>query len=102
MAARRRRRRARDPAGVRSRGLRKGMIMETTISRDGTPIAFSRLGSGPALVFVDGALCYRASGPSGPLAAQLANHFTVFTYDRRGRGESSNTESYAVEREVED
>lgn len=51
---------------------------------------------------VDGALCYRASGPSGPLAALLTQHFTVFTYDRRGRGESSDTAPYAVEREIED
>ena len=51
---------------------------------------------------MDGALCYRGSGPSGPLAALLAPHFTVFTYDRRGRGDSGNTAPYAVEREVED
>jgi pimeloyl-ACP methyl ester carboxylesterase len=77
--------------------------METAISRDGTPIAYSRLGTGPALVFVDGALCYRASGPSGPLAAQLADHFTVFTYDRRGRGESGNNGAAdPIAREVED
>ena len=77
--------------------------METTVSRDGTPIAFSRVGRGPALVFVDGALCYRASGPSGPLAAQLADHFTVFTYDRRGRGESGNNGAAdPIAREVED
>jgi alpha/beta hydrolase family protein len=76
--------------------------METALSRDNTPIAYSRVGNGPALVFVDGALCYRASGPSGPLATQLASHFTVFTYDRRGRGQSGNTTPVTVEREVED
>ena len=76
--------------------------MHRTVSKDGTPIAFDRSGSGPALILVDGALCYRASGPSGPLAALLAQHFTVFTYDRRGRGDSGNTSPYAVEREVED
>ena len=77
--------------------------METAISRDGTPIAYSRVGRGPSLILVDGALCYRASGPSGPLAAQLADRFTVFTYDRRGRGESGNTTAPdSVGREVED
>ena len=47
--------------------------METTLSKDGTPIAFERTGTGPALILVDGALCYRASGPSRALAAALAD-----------------------------
>jgi pimeloyl-ACP methyl ester carboxylesterase len=76
--------------------------MPTVISKDGTPIAFERSGSGPALILVDGALCYRAFGPMPQLAALLARHFTVFTYDRRGRGESGHTAPFAVEREVED
>src|SRR5437899_7216479 len=76
--------------------------MSTTRSKDGTRIAFEQSGTGPALILVDGALCYRASGPSRPLAAVLAEHFTVFTYDRRGRGESGDTAPYAVAREVED
>lgn len=74
----------------------------TVISEDGTSIAYESRGEGPALILVDGALCYRASGPSQPLAAALAPHFTVFTYDRRGRGESGNTLPYAVDREIED
>src|SRR5262245_38048641 len=76
--------------------------MATIKSKDGTPIAYSKSGAGPALIFVDGALCYRASGPSGPVAELLKEHCTVFTYDRRGRGESGNTLPYAIEREVED
>ena len=76
--------------------------MKKVLSKDGTPIAFDRSGQGPALILVDGALCYRASGPAGPLAALLAPHFTVFTYDRRGRGDSGNAAPYAVEREIED
>jgi pimeloyl-ACP methyl ester carboxylesterase len=76
--------------------------MQKTISKDGTPIAFDRTGRGPALVFVDGAMCYRASGPSRPVAQSLADRFTVFTYDRRGRGDSGNRAPYAIEREVED
>ncbi|MEY9835235.1 alpha/beta fold hydrolase [Streptacidiphilus sp. EB103A] len=74
----------------------------TAISKDGTVIAYERTGSGPAVILVDGALCYRGSGPARPLAAALAGHFTVYTYDRRGRGESGNTLPYAVDREVED
>lgn len=76
--------------------------MEKVHSSDGTLIAFDRSGTGPPLILVDGALCYRASGPMGPLAALLTSHFTVFTYDRRGRGDSGDTAPYAVEREVED
>jgi pimeloyl-ACP methyl ester carboxylesterase len=71
-------------------------------SSDGTAIGFDSSGQGPALILVDGALCHRASGPSGPLAAQLARHFTVFTYDRRGRGDSGDTAPYTVDREIED
>ena len=76
--------------------------MNKLTSSDGTTIAYDRVGSGPAVILVDGALCYRASGPSGPLAERLAEHFTVYTYDRRGRGDSGDTQPYAVEREVDD
>jgi pimeloyl-ACP methyl ester carboxylesterase len=71
-------------------------------SQDGTVIGVSRVGSGPAVVLVDGALCHRGFGPLPALAAALAPGFTVFTYDRRGRGESGDGRPYAVEREIED
>ena len=71
-------------------------------SKDGTSIAYSQVGQGPALILVDGALCYRDFGPDKALAEQLAPHFTVLTYDRRGRGASGDTPPYAAEREVED
>src|SRR6185295_9545582 len=76
--------------------------MKTVTSKDGTIIAYDQIGNGPAVILVDGALCYRASGPNGPLANVLAQNVTVFTYDRRGRGDSTDTQPYAVEREVED
>ncbi|HEU4948911.1 MAG TPA: alpha/beta fold hydrolase [Kribbella sp.] len=76
--------------------------MPVVTSADGTAIAYEQTGSGPALVLVDGAMCYRAAGPMRPLAALLQDNFTVYTYDRRGRGESSDTLPYAVAREVED
>ena len=77
-------------------------MVQTVASKDGTRIAYERAGTGPALIIVDGALCYRASGPSRPLAALLADRFTVFIYDRRGRGDSGDTPPYSLEREVED
>jgi pimeloyl-ACP methyl ester carboxylesterase len=76
--------------------------MKTVQSKDGTIIAFDHTGRGPALILVDGALCHRGFGPLSSLAKLLAPHFTVFRYDRRGRGESSDTAPYSVEREVED
>ena len=76
--------------------------MPVVISKDGTRIGFDREGQGPPLLLVDGAMCYRGSGPMKPLAAKLASHFTVFTYDRRGRGESGDAQPWSVEREVED
>jgi pimeloyl-ACP methyl ester carboxylesterase len=72
------------------------------LSKDGTAIAFERLGHGSPVILVDGALCHRGMGQTGQLAKLLAHHFTVFTYDRRGRGDSGDTSPYAVEREVED
>ena len=76
--------------------------MNKVSSKDGTQIAFDRSGEGPALILVDGAVGSRTFGPMGPLAALLAPHFTVYTYDRRGRGDSGDTAPFAVEREVED
>ena len=74
--------------------------METVTSKDGTTIAFERTGDGPPLVVVGGALNDRAA--AAPLAGELAARFTVMAYDRRGRGDSTETPPYAVEREVED
>jgi dienelactone hydrolase len=71
-------------------------------SKDGTLIAYERSGNGPALILVDGALCSRAFGPSPKLAPLLARHFTVYAYDRRGRGQSGDTQPYSPAREVED
>ena len=76
--------------------------MPQLTSADGTTIAYDRVGAGPPIVLVDGAMCFRGAGPMDALAELLAPHFTVFTYDRRGRGESTDTAPYAVEREVED
>jgi pimeloyl-ACP methyl ester carboxylesterase len=79
-----------------------GTIMQKVKSKDGTQIAYDRQGEGPALILVDGALCFRSFGPMPELASLLAPHFTVYNYDRRGRGESGDTKPFAVEREVED
>jgi pimeloyl-ACP methyl ester carboxylesterase len=83
-------------------GATSSPLARRTISKDGATIAFDRRGQGFPLILVDGALCYRGVGESGRLAALLAPHFTVFTYDRRGRGDSGDAAPYAVEREVED
>src|SRR5215510_7573191 len=77
--------------------------MDTVTSADGTTIAFDRSGSGPALVLVGGAFQHRALDPrTAQLAELLAARLTVYHYDRRGRGDSSDTPPYAVEREIED
>jgi pimeloyl-ACP methyl ester carboxylesterase len=63
-------------------------MTSTTTSADGTTIAYDVTGTGPALVLVDGALCYRDFGPSEEMADALSDRFTVYRYDRRGRGGS--------------
>lgn len=77
-------------------------VKDSVTSKDGTMIAFERTGTGPALILVDGALAFREQWGSRPLAAELSNAFTVYTYDRRGRGESTDMQPYTVEREIED
>ena len=74
--------------------------MNEVTSKDGTTIAFDRSGDGPPVILVCGAATDRMA--NAPLAKLLAEHFTVFNYDRRGRGDSGDTPPYAVEREVED
>jgi pimeloyl-ACP methyl ester carboxylesterase len=76
--------------------------MRKVISKDGTAIAFDQVGKGQSVILIDGGMCYRGFGPMGALSALLSPHFTVFTYDRRGRGESSDTAPYSIRREVED
>ncbi|HEX2034818.1 MAG TPA: alpha/beta hydrolase [Chloroflexota bacterium] len=71
-------------------------------STDGTEIAFERSGAGPALILVDAAGNYRDFRPLRAPVERLAAHFTVYQYDRRGRGPSTDTPPYAVGREVED
>ncbi|HEY3869887.1 MAG TPA: alpha/beta hydrolase [Actinocrinis sp.] len=74
----------------------------TVVSKDGTVIAYERIGSGPPVVVVDGAFCSRTMGPGHSLAKPLAEHFTVYIYDRRGRGGSGDTLPYDTDRELED
>lgn len=74
--------------------------MEAVTSKDDTTIAFDRLGEGPPIVLVGGALGDRSA--AADLTAHLASSFTTIAYDRRGRGDSGDTAPYAVGREVED
>src|SRR5436305_641242 len=77
--------------------------MKKVQSADGTTIAFDQLGKGPAIILVGGALEQRAmDSETAQLAPLLAQHFTVLHYDRRGRGDSTDTLPYALEREIED
>jgi pimeloyl-ACP methyl ester carboxylesterase len=76
--------------------------VETVISADDTAIAVDRVGNGPAVVLVDGAMCYRGFGPMPALARRLATHCAVYHYDRRGRGDSGDSAQYSVDREMED
>jgi pimeloyl-ACP methyl ester carboxylesterase len=80
--------------------MREKITMNTIKSKDGTKIAYDQLGSGPALVLVSGATATRAAAQEA--AEYMADHFTIFSYDRRGRGDSGDTPPYAVEREIED
>lgn len=71
-------------------------------SRDGTRITYDKVGAGPTLLVVNGALGFRAMSFARQLTRELAKHFTVIDYDRRGRGESGDRPPYSVDREIED
>lgn len=74
--------------------------MRTTSSTDGTEIAFDTVGEGAAVIVIGGAMNTRHS--PYPLVTLLGERFAVTTYDRRGRGDSTDVAPYAVEREIED
>jgi pimeloyl-ACP methyl ester carboxylesterase len=76
--------------------------MKTVTSKDGTLIAYEQMGTGPALIMVDPAGGFHVARPMQDLVPLLATRFTVFTYDRRGRGDSTDTLPYATDREVDD
>ena len=78
--------------------------MRTVRSDDGTTIAFECSGEGPPLILVGGALSsgIRDFPPFVELARLLEPLFTVYRFDRRGRGDSGDTPPYSVEREVQD
>ena len=78
--------------------------MPTVTSKDGTRIAFEKVGSGPAVILVNGAMSYRRAFDTTleDLAELLSKDFTVYDYDRRGRGESGNTQPFTKVREIED
>jgi pimeloyl-ACP methyl ester carboxylesterase len=70
--------------------------MNRVTSKDGTSIAYDRQGRGPAVILIGD------RSENAPLAVELAEYFTVYNYDQRGRGDSGDTLPYAVEREIED
>jgi pimeloyl-ACP methyl ester carboxylesterase len=74
--------------------------MPKVTSQDGTTIAYDKKGQGPVLLLVLGALNRRSQGKK--LTELLADRFTIVSYDRRGRGDSTNTLPYSTNKEVED
>lgn len=76
--------------------------MNTVTSQDGTKIAYDRTGSGDPVILIGGAFSYRRYPGQVKLAELLSARFAVYSYDRRGRGDSGDTPPYAVEREIED
>jgi pimeloyl-ACP methyl ester carboxylesterase len=65
-------------------------MTEFVTAADGSRIAYDRTGFGPAVILIGGAFQHRAIDPwTVRLADKLGSiGFTVYNYDRRGRGES--------------
>jgi pimeloyl-ACP methyl ester carboxylesterase len=79
---------------------RKNML--TTTSKDGTTLAYDKCGTGSALINITGASCFRKFMPVMQDIKVFSKSFTVYNYDRRGRGDSGDTQPYSIDREVED
>lgn len=78
-------------------------VSAAAVSADGTVIAFTAWGHGEPLIIIDGATAYPAINPTNEeLGRLLSDEFRTFAYDRRGRGQSTDTAPYAIEREIED
>ena len=77
-------------------------MTEFVTSKDGTKIAYDKVGSGPTLLIVNGAMGFRGNAFAKKFQAEFAKQFTVIDYDRRGRGESGDASPYSVRKEVED
>lgn len=80
--------------------MEKIQSVNTVISKDGTTISYEKLGAGPAMILISSAAADHKD--AGQLAERLAKRFTVYNYDRRGRGSSTDAGTYAIAREVED
>lgn len=77
--------------------------MATVPSKDGTTIAFDKVGSGSAVILINGAMSFRAFDPTfAQVAELLSKDFSVYKYDRRGKGESGDTKPFTKQREIED
>src|SRR6266498_2751175 len=74
--------------------------MEKATSRDGSVITYDKAGSGPAVILVTGGSVDRWSNAG--VATNLSSDYTTYNYDRRGRGESTDNQPYAIEKEIDD
>lgn len=77
-------------------------IMKNVTSKDGTKIVYDIHGSGPVLIYITGAICFRNFPPIQKDVKIFSEEFTVYNYDRRGRGDSEDTCPYTVEKELDD
>jgi pimeloyl-ACP methyl ester carboxylesterase len=73
----------------------------TVLSNDGVEISVQKAGSGPALLLIHGALL-NGSLAWGPVLPKLAEHFTVYAVDRRGRAPSGDAKEYSIVNEADD
>ncbi|TDB89513.1 alpha/beta fold hydrolase [Actinomadura sp. KC216] len=74
--------------------------LRTVTSADGTTIAYQKTGSGPAIIVISN-VAEDHTGVSG-VARALSEHFTVISFDRRGRGASGDPQPYDPAREIDD
>ena len=88
-------------ATATNRASTAGMTTGVVTSTDGTPIGYLRAGCGPAVVLLHGS--NESARSHTQLALALADEFTVYLPDRRGRGMSGpHRPDHSMRTEIED
>lgn len=73
----------------------------TVPSKDGVDISVQKVGTGPALLLIHGAML-NGTLSWAPVMSRLAERFSGYAMDRRGRAPSGDAQEYSIAKEADD